>query len=163
MTPNEWRSHLTHGLPDHVRKNIQIVKAATFRENLHGDVTMASNGEACQEEAPDWTTFSDAHNVVMALVRLLAGQTHLSTNPRAASAEQLARLEEENVAKAQPQVASSADLPALPMSTVASAEQPARIQRAIQVNVLGMDLKYTDRYHLPNYKISNKYVVNKKN
>ena len=35
-----------------------------------GDLTIAINCQAYQEETPEWTTFSDAHDVVITPVRL---------------------------------------------------------------------------------------------
>ena len=75
MQKMEWRAHFQSRLPDHVRINIQIVESTVKRPNHHGDVTVAINCDAFRKEAPAWTTFSDAHRVVIAPVRLLAAQS----------------------------------------------------------------------------------------
>ena len=98
------------------------VESTVKRPNHHGDVTIAINCDAFQEEAPAWTTFSDAHSVVMAPVRLLATQSITLAAPRLASAEQPAS---KVIDMRQLHAASPADSSHRATSTAASAEQPA--------------------------------------
>ena len=66
----QWRSFLRSNLPEHVAKKVQAVQSTMLGNAKHGDLTIAINCQAFQEETPDWTTFSDAHDVVITPVRL---------------------------------------------------------------------------------------------
>ena len=126
MQKNEWKAHFQRGVPDHVRLNIQIAYSTVKHPNHHGDVTIAINCDAFQEEAPAWTTFSDAHRVVIAPVRLLATQSITLAAPRLASAEQPASKVTD---MRQLHAPSPADSSHRATSTAASAEQPASEER----------------------------------
>ena len=73
----EWRSYLQKHIPNHICENTQVVRSTMLRECKHGDVTIAINCQAFQVEGPDWTKFSNPHDVVIPLVCLEA--THTST------------------------------------------------------------------------------------
>ena len=60
-----WRSFLRSNLPEHVAKKVQAVQSTMLGNAKQGDLTIAINFQAFQEETPDWTTFSDAHDVVI--------------------------------------------------------------------------------------------------
>ena len=70
LTQVQWKSFLRRNLPEHVAKRVQVVHSTMLGKPKHGDLTIAINCQACQEETPDWTTFSDAHDVVITPVRL---------------------------------------------------------------------------------------------
>ena len=86
----QWSRYLHPNLPNHVRKNVQVVKSTIRRNCKHGDVTIAINCKAFQEESPKWTTFSDAHDIVIASVSLPAMQVEPPVVQPVVAAEELA-------------------------------------------------------------------------
>jgi hypothetical protein len=84
---SQWRTFLHEYLLDHVCRNIQVVKSTMARVCQHGDITIAINCKAFQEEAPE-LTFSDAHDVVIAAVSLPGIQVSTPVLQPLVSAEQ---------------------------------------------------------------------------
>ena len=74
LPPFQWRSFLHKILPEKVAEKVQVVQSTSLGNCKHGDLTISINCQAFQEETADWTTFSDAHDVVIAPVRLLGLQ-----------------------------------------------------------------------------------------
>ena len=156
----QWRSYLADILPDAVRKTVQLVKSTICGTAAHGDVTVAVNCQAFQEETPDWTTFSDAHNIVIANVALpTVPSKSIADVPASSSAEQPARSSDAPTASrtAQPPVlpapprssvatagqAKALD-PELPLRIASSAEQPARSSDAPSASRTACQVKASD-------------------
>ena len=74
-TASQWRHFLSNLVPEGILNHAQLVWSTMLRKRKHGDHIIAINCEAYQEEGPDWTTFSDSHDVVLAPVRLRAMTT----------------------------------------------------------------------------------------
>ena len=89
LTKWQWKLYLSENLPNDVRPTVALVQSTICKPAKHGDVTIAINCCTFQDETPPWTTFSDAHDVVIAKVMLHGNATvpvRLNTN-----ATQLAR------------------------------------------------------------------------
>ena len=68
LTEPLWRSYLMSNLPKAIYPNVHVLKSTRTGKCRHGDLTIAINVVTEEMETPTWTTFSDAHNVVIAKV-----------------------------------------------------------------------------------------------
>ena len=55
-------------LPNEIQENVRVLKSTRIGRCRHGDLSVDINAVANEIETPDWTRFSDAHNVVIAKV-----------------------------------------------------------------------------------------------
>ena len=83
LTQSQWKLYLSENLPNDVRPTVALVQSTICKPAKHGDMTIAINCCTFQDETPAWTTFSDAHDVVIAKVMLHGNATvpvRLNTN-----------------------------------------------------------------------------------
>ena len=103
------------------------MKSTALRECRHGgDVTIAINCQAFQVEGPDWTKFSDAHDVVIAPVCLEAIHTSTPEPQVGASAVQPATQASVQSAKQVADQRAAERATGHNVHTAVSAEQPAK-------------------------------------
>ena len=68
LSETNWRSYLMSNLPKAIYPNVHVLKSTRTGKCRHGDLTIAINVVTEEMETPTWTTFSDAHDVVIAKV-----------------------------------------------------------------------------------------------
>ena len=150
LTQSQWKLYLSENLPNHVRPRVALVLSTVCKPAKHGDMTIAINCCTFQDETPAWTTFSDAHDVVIAKVMLHGNATvpvRLNTNatqlPRNSATPAVLNIAAPPVPPA-PSHSSGANkkmcLPkpldqAIPIDTASSsAEQPATLTQSEHAN-----------------------------